>query len=319
MRLTDRIIFQAVGLWGWVAHPRVMLFYLRSSLRVGRLPHLGLPQTANDKFLWRKLFDHDPEFTRISDKIALKDWARARFPEVATAPLLWVGTDPHSIPAQVLEGNVVVKANHGCGMNRIIRQGVHDRQALVAEACGWLATDHGRRRLEWGYLNIRRQLLVETLMVEATTPVQELKYYCFGSRILRLVQIVGRNEADLAARIHEADADGILRRTDIPAEVTPRLYSGGLPATAARAQELARRLGAGFDHVRVDFLTNGVDLWLGEMTLYNLAGRLTRGGTDPNHASTRAWDLRQTWFLSHPPRRGWRALYARALARALGA
>jgi hypothetical protein len=69
--------------------------------------------------------------------------------------------------------------------------------------------------------------------------------------------------------------------------------------------------------VRVGFLTNGEVLWLGEMTLYNLAGRFSRGGSDPDHPAALAWDLRKAHFLRNPPQTGWRAGYAQALRREL--
>lgn len=316
-RLADRFMFRAVALWGWTAQTRVMIFYLKLALPNGRMPCLGFPQTVDDKFMWRKLFDHDPLFTALCDKVAVKAWIRETFPDVETAPLLWTGADPAEIPEELLAGDVIVKANHGCGTNRIIRDGIYNREALISEARRWLATDHGKGRREWGYLNIPRRILVEPLMIDATSPVQELKYYCFGDRILRLIQIVGRNEDSLSARVYEPDGDNTLNLTNIPAEVSPRLYHGGLPATSARAEALARRIGSDFDHVRIDFLTNGRELWLGEMTLYNLAGRLSRGGSDPSHPATLAWDLRRTDFLRNPPQSGWRAIYARALLREL--
>ncbi len=316
-RLSDWLTIRAVGLWGWIAQTRVMIFYVKLALPHGRLPALGFPQTVNDKFMWRKLFDHDPMFTTLCDKVAVKTWVREAFPDVQTARLLWDGVDPADIPERVLASDVIVKANHGCGTNRIIRGGAYNRDELMSEARRWLATDHGKGRREWGYVKIPRRILVEPLMVDATSPVQELKYYCFGDRIMRLIQIVGRNDGSLSARTYEPDARNVLHLTDIPAEVSPRLYQGGLPDTATRAEAQARRIGAAFDHVRIDFLTNGEDLWLGEMTLYNLAGRLSRGGSDPCHPATRAWDLRRTYFLSNPPQSGWRAVYARALLREL--
>ena len=63
-----------------------------------------------------------------------------------------------------------------------------------------------------------------------------------------------------------------------------RNLDGGLN-TGARAERnvpdgfdgplrVARRLGASFDHVRVELLHDGTDLWFGEMTFYHLAGHL---------------------------------------------
>jgi hypothetical protein len=320
-RLADWLTLRAVDLWGWVRHPRAMFFCLRHSWPRGRLACLGQPRTVNEKFLWRKLFDHDPRFTTLCDKVAAKHWVHRTFPEIDTAPVLWVGEDPADLPPELLQGAVIVKASHGCGTNRVVTGGDGPPADLIAEARGWLALDHGRRRREWGYQDVPRRILVEALMSDGTDPVQDLKYYCFGGRITRLVQIVGRSTGRMSARIHEplpdAADDPTLYRTTLPAEVTPDLYTGSLPATAVRAEALARRIGAGFDHVRIDFLTNGDALWLGEMTLYNQGGRMARGGGDPQHPATLAWDLRQSLFLRQPPVSGWRAVYARALRRSL--
>jgi len=46
---------------------------------------------VNEKFLWRKLFDHDPRFVVLSDKLACKEWVTERAPELAVAKVHWLG------------------------------------------------------------------------------------------------------------------------------------------------------------------------------------------------------------------------------------
>ena len=96
-----------------------------------------------------------------------------------------------------------------------------------------------------------------------------------------------------------------------------RISTRPLPPGTAAGLEVARRLGAPFDHVRVDLCHDGRAWWLGEMTVYNLSGLVRDIGHDPQAQMTRAWDLRRSWFLSQARLTGWRALYARTLRRAL--
>ena len=39
-----------------------------------RGPGVTLPRTINEKFTWRKVFDHGPLFPAVIDKIGVKDW-----------------------------------------------------------------------------------------------------------------------------------------------------------------------------------------------------------------------------------------------------
>lgn len=310
----DALIVAAVGSWVWLRHPRVVWFAARRSLPQGRLPRTGDPRAGDDKFIWRKVFDRDPMLVRLVDKVAVKDWVAEAVPDLAVPRLLWAGTDPAAMPDAVLAGPVAVKANHGCGTNLFFPTGVTDRTALEAEARRWLAARHGTRRMEWAYSGVTPQILVEELLcADRPEALQELKFYTFGPRIERLVQIVDRFGTMQAAR-YNVDAEGRLIDQPVPAEVSPRLWTGGLPASRQRAEALARHIGAMFDHMRVDLLTDGTTVWLGEMTVYNLAGRFSGTGPDPRAQMSRAWDLRRSAMLRAPPK-GWRGVYFRALHR----
>jgi hypothetical protein len=75
-------------------------------------------------------------------------------------------------------------------------------------------------------------------------------------------------------------------------------------------------IGADFDHLRVDFLTDGTRLFLGEITIYNLGGIAYSTGQLTDTPLNRSWDLRRSWFM-RSPQKGWRKAYAAALRRAI--
>jgi len=310
----DRTLLGCVNLWGLVRHVRQARYYRSLS---GRWPNLAFPRTANDKFFWRKVFDRDPRLTTMCDKIAAKDWVRARVPDLDIPEVLWAGTDPAALPPDVLTGNVVVKVNHGWNTNYFIHDGQHDREALEQSARAWLRRRHGRERFEHAYFDVPPRLFVEEMVRPADgEKLQELKVYTFGARVERVFHGLDR-QGDHLANVWEVAADGTLPSAPRPSSLGIEGTHLPLPACTARAMAIARRLGSEFDHIRVDFMTTGERLWLGEMTVYNLAGHLTHGGTDPDSPGSRAWDLRCSGFLRDPPQKGWRAGYARALKRQL--
>ncbi|MFN3713790.1 MAG: ATP-grasp fold amidoligase family protein [Alcanivoracaceae bacterium] len=312
---SDRVLFTLVAIWVWVRHPLLAAAYLRRGLRHGRLPAVAVPRSADDKFFWRKVFDHDPRFTLLSDKLGCKAWVAERTSALRVAPVLWQGRDPAQIPDEVLTGDVVFKANHGCGTNQFIHAGDVCRHTLTALGRRWLRRAHGRRDHQWGYFNIERTLFIESMIVPASGPLQELKFYVFAGRIRRLVHIADRFGGIRASVWERSDVDYV--RAERTAEVAGQVLDIPLPAVVGLASELASRLAAPFDHLRVDLLTDGQQLWLGELTVYNLGGYISGDGHDPDAPVSRHWDLRRSAFLQQPPQRGWRARYAKALLRAL--
>ena len=119
MALRLRLIKAVLECFLWIRHPKMVLYFIR---RTGFLPNMFCPQTVNDKFLWRKLFDHDPRFVILSDKLACKEWVEARVPErLKMASVRWVGDSAESIPRGLLKGAALMKANHGSETNLFLR------------------------------------------------------------------------------------------------------------------------------------------------------------------------------------------------------
>ncbi len=311
----DRAILHLVDRWVRNRYPYVVQFPRWVEPAPPRERCLAVPLAANDKFVWRKVFDRDPRFTVASDKLACKRFVAERLPEVPMARILWEGTDPARIPKRLLKGNVMVKANHGCSTNIAVRNGKPGKQRVVERMRRYLAEGHGGSTLQWGYFNVPRKVFVEELLVDGA-PLQELKFYMFGRRIERLLHINDRF-GDLSANGREPDDEGRLQLLDYPTAIgEDNVLQMPLPECFPQAERIARRLGEEFDHIRVDLLTDGPNLWMGELTVYNLGGQISHTGHDPTAQISRAWDIRKSWFLT-TPQPGWRGRYAAALRRRL--
>lgn len=313
-RLSDPLLLLLVECWGWVRHFRIMRQYFRRAYPHGHFPRLATPRSANDKFLWRKLFDHDPRFVMACDKLRCKEWVHAHGLDLGIAPVLWVGTDPAQIPASLLQQDVAIKATGGSRTNLFVREGAYEQDELVRIARRWLKAPYGWPWYEWGYFGVPRTLFVESMIRPGNGTLDELKLYTFGERIERVVHIIDRFD-DIAASVWEPGEHGKLVRSTRPAAVAERIAQAPLPPTIGRAMEYARVLGRPFDHMRVDLYTDGEQLWFGELTVYNQSGLISGVGHDPHSRISRSWDIRRSNFLRHPPRRGWRAWYAAALSR----
>ena len=309
-------LFAAIDLWIRARHPRMCAWMRRRALRGTDFPSIALPRTGNAKFAWRKVFDRDPRFTPLSDKLAVREIVRDLRPDLAAPEVLWVGRHPRDIPDAALSGDVVVKTNHASAANVFVRGGVVDRPALERRMRRSLRRGYGRQTLEWGYFGVDRKVFVERL-IPGGDDLHEFKFYTYGRRIERLLRAWGQPGAR-EAQLREPDADGILRFVQTPTPAVQNPNPVPVPPNWDRLVAIARDLGAPFDHMRVDLLSDGGTIWFSELTIYTWGGRETVAGNDPDAQISRAWDLRRSWFLT-TPQAGWRARYAKALRRALDA
>jgi hypothetical protein len=175
------MIMAAVRVWCWVFYPVQIVRFRRV---MGRWPDPALPLYRNDKYLWRKILDRNPLFSEVSDKLQAKRYAVSRCPTVKVPETLWTGKTAEDIPDELLQGNVVVKANHGSGWNMFIKDGQYDRASLERTANRWLATRFGRRHAEWGYFAVRPCLFVEELLLDKGEPLEnEYKFYCGSGQV----------------------------------------------------------------------------------------------------------------------------------------
>lgn len=307
MQLIDRSLLALVRCWCFIRYPRVCL---RTFKRSRVLPDPATPHSGGDKFLWRKMFDHNPLFTTACDKLAAKAYALSVCPELKTAAVLWTGRDAAAIPQEMLAGDVVVKANHGSRWNVMVRRGEADSMAVRRQASRWMRRRYGRAFGESAYKHARRCILVEEMLLEDGEPVRtEYKFHVSGGQT-GYVYISRRAEDGIDqwcclerdGRIIQPQADDRKGRI----EMRP-------PVSFDRMRAIAEQLAAPFDHVRVDLYEIDGDVFFSELTVYPLSGQEL---ANPHLAElrNRDWDLRNSWFLTSP-QKGWRKAYASALRR----
>jgi TupA-like ATPgrasp len=304
--IPDRIVLALVRFWTVLAHGSVW----RHSLRGGVWPDPVTPSSDVDKFMWRKLFDHNPFFAITCDKIAAKRYALSRCPEIKTAEVLWSGYDAREIPESVLSGDVVVKASAGCGRNFMIRNGEFDRAALRLSTSKWMRRRYGVGKGEWAYQAANQCLFVERMLLEKGLPVRsEYKFHVADGRLTyvfaRQLTEAGGEETSYLDAGGKVIAGRTERDATQPAFAAPTMFD--------KMKRMAETLAASCDYMRVDLYEIEGEIFFSELTCYPLSGR---GGSNAYLRALRnsAWDIRKSWFLTSP-QPGWRRRYAEALRR----
>jgi len=291
---------------------------------VGTRPKLYVPETIWDKYLWRKIFDHDPQFTVFCDKLAAKHYAASRCPDLPAAKVLWQADDIGQAPAELLKGPGFLKSNHASGLFLKLDEKPRSLDELQAITDRWLRGWHHTKprrwkfRGQWGYKNVQRTLFIEEdLGRETGKPIVDFAVYVFGGKITHMsVMLDHKTGHQKYARF---DGSGRRSQTELSSDkfsALPRNYRP--PVSLAKVCDVAGRIAGDSDHLRIDLIWNGQDLYFSEITVYSQGGFVRHLDQALMAEMTEAWDLRRSWFLTHP-QSGWRRLYADWLRRTLDA
>lgn len=147
-------------------------------------------------------------------------------------------------------------------------------------------------------------------------PVQ-LNFSTFAGRPVMALVMVGAVHGPMRAGIFAADGHRLagtphhFLRQD---QQLPQDFE--LPQSFHQAAACAASLGEQLDYARIDFLSLEDQLYASEITFYTLGGYATYTDPETERLLSRAWDLRQSWFMASPGN-GWRKTYAQHLHAAL--
>ena len=306
---SDRLIFAVVQCLMVVRHPRIVQSFWK---RRGHIPNFARPSELGETVQWRKVFDHNPLFTTLCDKLAAKRWVAANFPDVPLVEPVWVGTRPEDVPAEFTLPGYIVKANHGCRANYFPHLKPLPRPELNRLMARWLRRSYYLQG-QWGYRDIERRLLVEPRIGDGG-PLTEYCFRCHGGVVAEcyIVRDQHRNDSgsDFAGdgtRLPPMDGKD-------PANNLPLDYV--LPASYVRARDIASRISRDLDHVRVDFLADGDRVYLGELTIYPGSGYGDERFSHVDGLIERAWfrAMHLSWFYRTP--QPWpTSIYQRAFRR----
>lgn len=227
------------------------------------------PHTMTDKLFARMLLvdrERDDSVTDLVDKYLMRRTVATIVGQDAIVPLLWHGTDPSSIPFDSLPDPCVLKPNHMTGGVVIITPDL-DRDRAVRDASGWLRENMYWPSREYQYFGVERRLVVEQF-IDDGAPEGPLDYsfWCFHGE-----------PHYLQIRNHTRDINCFVDMDFAPQDVYPpgtRDFTPSRPAGFERMTEIARRLSAPFEFVRVDLYDIHGQLYVGELTFTPASGKL---------------------------------------------
>lgn len=232
--------------------------------RLAELPNVLRPVTFNEKVQARKLFDRRTILAVWADKYAVRHYVAERS-DAGTLPALYsVCDDAETIPFDSLPASFVLKATHGCGWLRIVREGdPRDPEELKAICRKWLASNYFNVNFEWVYKNITPRIIVEELLDDGTGRVPyDYKFYVFGGRV-RVIQVDVDRLGSHRRKFYDTDW------VEMAFTLAVERHDGHVerPRRLDRMIRFAEELSGDVDFVRVDlYVTGDGRIVFGELT-----------------------------------------------------
>lgn len=248
-------------------------------LKLKYYPDLKNPKTLQEKIQWLKLYDHNPLYSSLVDKIEVKKYVANLIGEEHIIPTLKVWKKAQDIDFDSLPEQYVLKCNHrGGGMVFICKdKATFNKDKARRKLKHQLKKAMYSKTKEWCYKNIDRRILCEKYMVdESGTELRDYKFYCFNGEPEFCQFISHRYDESSTSKVvydNEWQSYYIVGPYDygyVPSseltELSPK------PQNLDKMLEIARKLSSGLKFVRIDLYNINGQVYFGEITFYPASG-----------------------------------------------
>lgn len=240
-----------------------------------KFANLKNPRGYNEKLQWMKMNDRNPLYTKIVDKLAMKEYIAEKVGAEYAVPTLGVWDKPEDIDFSKLPNQFVLKWNHDSGSivickdkSKFTPQDAIQKLSYGAKVNGYW---YGR---EWPYKNVPPKLIAEPYLEDKKTgELRDYKFFGFDGDVKMFLiasQRQNPNE-DTKFDFYDMNCNHIVMVNQHPnAKVAPEP-----PVNFTLMKELSEKLSKGFAHLRVDFYEVDGVVYIGELTLFHGSGLMT--------------------------------------------
>lgn len=255
--------------------PDKLLMQLMYYKHFKKIINFKTPISYNEKLQWLKLYDRNPIYTTIVDKLKMKEYLRGVFDEDYSVPTLAVWDRPEDIDFDILPDQFVLKWNNDSGSIVICKdKNKFDKSNALAKLkknAKINAYWYGR---ELPYKDVPPKVFAEPYLEDMETKeLRDYKIFTFNGEAKLLLVASDRQTPGEDTKFDFFDMD--LNHLGIVNQHANAYITPAPPKTFYKMKQLAERVSKGFTHLRVDFYEVNGKIYIGELTLYHGSGFMT--------------------------------------------
>lgn len=239
--------------------------------KMGYKLNLKNPQTFNEKLQWLKLYDRNPEYTKMVDKYEVREYIKEKIGEKYLIPLIGVYDKFDDIDFDELPNQFVIKCNHDSGGLVICKDkgklNIEETRKKINKS---LKRNYYYSGREWPYKNVKPRIIIEKYMEDSNkSDLIDYKLFCFNG-IPKIVLVC--SERFSSSNMCETWFDMNWKLIDMT-ESGHRVDSTiSKPKQLKKMVELSKKLSKNIPFIRVDWYEIGDKLYFGELTFYPASG-----------------------------------------------
>lgn len=238
-------------------------------LYTGHKLDLDNPQSFNEKLNWEKLYYRNPIMSKLVDKYDAKPYVAKMIGKEHVVPNYGVWNDPDEIDFDKLPNQFVLKCTHNSGTGMCICKDKSqlDIEAVKAGLRRGLKERFYLKAREWAYKHANPRIIADKFLDDHSgNELQDYKFLCFNGEPEYVYLSIK------AKFVYENFYDMEFNPVYINHSFPRRSPEFEKPKDFEKMKELARKLSAGFPHVRIDFFDVDGEIYFAEFAFYDWAG-----------------------------------------------
>lgn len=241
----------------------------------GEKLNLDNPVTYNEKLQWLKLYNHQPIYTEMVDKYAVKRLVSEKIGSQYVVPLLGVWDSPSDIDFESLPRQFVLKVTHGGGNSGVVvckDKACLDKNKTINQLNYCMASDGSVGNKEWPYKNVIRRVIAEEYLEDNTYhELRDYKFFCFNGEPKIMFIASGRGYLpEPYFDFFDMDFNHLNIKSAHPVSSIEKLPTK--PTCWDEMKRVAATLSQGLPHVRLDLYEVNGKVYFGEYTFFHWAG-----------------------------------------------
>lgn len=232
--------------------------------------NLENPQTMYDKIIWMTLNTDISEWTRLTDKVEVRNFVRSRGLEHILNPVykVWDTLPSYDEFVAALPRQCVVKTTHTGGSEGVFiihDKDTHNLRAVYKKLTKSFKDPYAERTGHIHYTGIPHRIMVEKLIADKNAPlapISDYKFFCINGEPEAINIIAERNIATHQYLDQYFDVN--MNRYPWEGQINQKMLTG--PTRLPELTAIARTLAQGFPFVRVDLYEVNGEIIFGEMT-----------------------------------------------------
>lgn len=230
------------------------------------------PKSFYEKLQWLKLYNHQPEYTTMVDKYAVKKYVADKIGERYIIPTLAVYDSSDEIDFDKLPNQFVLKCTHDSGGIVICKDKskLNIKEAVDKLRKGLKKNFYWQTR-EWPYKNVKPRIIAEKYMEEDERPsLNDYKVLTFDGKVKLIEVHIGRYTKHHTQDFYDREWNKTSISQGSFGKVSDVIIER--PALLDEMVRLSEILAENIPHVRIDWYIVENQLYFGEITFFDGSG-----------------------------------------------